>query len=280
MALIEEQKKLKAKIKELENSFSMSKKSETNKEYVRLIHYYYVFRQMGGKLTKKQVDRQLFIRCYFLDEMEKIETQKQRLLTFTKLSLTNEHNKAYNIAEYFYEKASKTLCQMMITLMDYVLQEKANISVLCNEEANSTKEYKALLDEFLTLNKQYQDSYFYLCAFDYSTEQIADFVNVQEYKHLAKEHIRIVENGLPNRVSTTIQALKNIVADDEQKTQILMEIEKSYTPNPLYDEALLKACYDNVLKTKFKNKVDSAMSYFGTLVIELNYEYESKLKLN
>lgn len=284
MSLSEEQKKLRNKVDDLkEKALTMeiveydagANTKETRSQYMRLVHYYHLLHQMGEEVDEEEQQSQAIANSLLREKIIKIKDKERQRKEVIQINLVSAHTGAFNIAEHFYEKASKDLCQMMITLMDYILQEKADMSVLYTAETESHRSYFSLLDEIAALNEDYVDSYFYLCAFDYCTEQISDFMDIKEYRKVIKEHSRIIENGIPKRVSDVMQTLKQIVAEDKIKAETFIDIERAFVPEPPYDEQILNKCYKKVLETKYDNNIELAMSEFGNLVIDLDYAYAS-----
>lgn len=282
MSLSEEKKKLRNKVETLKEKAMFMEVSEydarantkeTRNQYMKLVHYYHVLHQMGEEIGDEEQRFQALANALLREKIIKIKDSERQRKEVVQFNLVSAHTGAYNIAEHFYEKASKTLCQMMITIMDYILQEKADMSVLYTAETESKRSYFSLLDEIIALNEDYLDGYFYLCAFDYCTEKIADYMEIKEYKKVIKEHNRIIENGLPGKVSHVLQTLKQIIADDRVKIEIFYDIERAYVSEPPYDEKILESCYKKVIETKYDNNIEQAMSEFGNLVIDLDYAY-------
>lgn len=197
------------------------------------------------------------------------EEQKKEVI---KMNLIGGHAAAWNIAHYYYEKASKTLCQMMITFMDYIIQEQDGESVIY--EGLDKAKYFNLLDEIISLNDDYQESYFSICAFDFCTDKLGKYLDVPEYSLIDKEHERIHINGLPQRVTNVLNRLKNICG--EQRREVFYNIEKAYTPQPLYSEEIFKACYDKVIEQA--GSEDLAMTDFSALVTRVNQIYQRNVR--
>lgn len=282
MSLTEDKEKLRSKADKLSRAALFmeadeydkgANTKETRNQYMRLVHYYHILDQMGEDRSPDARNSESLAYSLLKEKITKISDKDCQRKEVIRVNLISEHNAAFNMAEYFYEKASKSLCQMMITIMDYILQEKGNMSVLYTKETEQHRSYFSLLDEIEALNEDYLDSYFYLCAFDYCTEQITSYMDIKEYKQLIKEHERIIINGIPSRVTHTLEILKDIIREDNQKAEIFMDIEKAFTPEPPYDRAVLDMCYRKVLEEKFDNNIDVAMSGFSNLVIALDYTY-------
>ncbi len=197
------------------------------------------------------------------------EEQKKEVI---KMNLIGGHTAAWNIAHYYYERASKTLCQMMITFMDYIIQEQGGDSVIY--EGLDKSKYFNLLDEIISLNDEYQENYFSICAFDFCTDKLGKYLDVPEYSMIDKEHDRIHINGNPQRVTNVMKRLKNICG--EQRREVFIDIEKAYTPQPLYSEEIFNACYDKAIE-QFGSE-DAAMIDFSALVTRVNQIYQRNVR--
>jgi hypothetical protein len=283
MVLNEEKLILKTKIEDLEkktlDSQDMSEEfgitdntKLTRNRYMRLLHYYHILSQMGEGNANNDKENMTF--SLLKDKILKITNKNVQERELVQINLVNAHTNAFTLAEHFYEKSSKSLCQMMITLMDYILQEKNNISLLYTADIEEYRNFPSLLEEIKSLNRVYLDSYFFLCAYDYCSEKLSDYMDIKEYKNLTKEHTRIIENGIPQRVSRTISFLKDVVKNDKAKSEIMQDIELAYTPEPPYKEDILKNCYQEVLMNKYNNNIDLAMSEFRNFVISVDNTYE------
>ena len=197
--------------------------------------------------------------------------QEQTDKATARLKIIDEHIRAWNMAQYYYERASKILCQMTITLMDYILQEEAGYSLLYSGKDKSI--YFDLQDEIKSLNKSYVECGCFLSAYDFCTEKIADFTGIEEYRSLTKEHLRIVENGMTAMVTNAINKLKEITGGKQK--EYLTDICAAYKPNPPYEEDLLEEQYQQAVS--FYGDETSAMTAFTDLVIRTEMLYEHKI---
>lgn len=241
-------------------------------QMLRLAHYYHLLKNMGDEDPENTTK----LETYWAIAREKIQKAKEsegRWKEIAQSCLIDQHTKAWNMAEYYYEKGSKVLCQMMVTLMDYIIQEKAEGTSILYKGADRTS-YFDLLDEIKELQEQYEECYYFLCAYDFCTEKIASFTNIKEYKQLNKEHERIIVNGLPRKVTECINTLKEIAGDS--KKDYFIDICKAFKPEPLYLEELLEECYQKAVK-QFQDEV-KAMTIFATLVIKTDEFYEAYMK--
>ena len=241
-------------------------------QMLRMAHYYHLLQNMGDEDPENRSK----LETYWAIAREKISKAKEsetRWHEIAESSLIDQHTRAWNMAEYYYEKGSKILCQMMVTLMDYIIQEKADgTSILY--KGTDRSDYFNLLDEITELQQQYEECYYFLCAYDYCTEKIASFTNIKEYKQLNKEHERIIVNGLPKKVTECINTLKEIAGDS--KKDYFIDICKAFKPEPLYLEELLEECYQKSVK-EYQDEV-KAMTIFATLVIKTDEYYEAYMK--
>lgn len=233
-----------------------------------LTHYYYILQKHGVK-NQNTSQRLREIRGYALERVKKTRDHQEQRKGSAELYVTEQHNLAWNMAEYYYEKASKTLCQMMITVMDYILQAKTGTSVLY--ESIDRISYFDLLDEIETLNKTYISCFNFLSVYDYCTEQIATFTGINEYKTLDKEHERIIENGMPARVSSAIEAL--IRTSEGRDHDGFTNLEKAFSSNPGYYEQRLAKCFKMAVKDH-KDEI-IAMRNFSGFVIRMDEYYEA-----
>lgn len=236
-------------------------------QYLKLAHYTYILKYLGDDSveTQKHLDQYISVAREKIEKARDSETKKRQT---AELYLIDQHIKAWNMAEYYYERASKTLCQMMVTIMDYIIQEKASLSILYKEKEKGS--YFSLLDEIIELNKEYEKSYYFLCAYDFCTEKIADIINIKEYKDLPKEHIRLVENGIPQKVRDSIMVLKEIAG--EEKAEYFIDIERAFNEKPKYSETLFNECYEDSMKVYQDD--NNFMTYFSAFVVVVDDAYE------
>ena len=238
---------------------------------IKTNHYYHILQIIGVSEVNPRDSYVAFTLAK--EKISKARDKDEQRSEIIKMNLVDGHTAALNIARYHYERASKTLCQMMITLMDYIIQEKGEESILY-ENLDKTK-YFNLLDEICSLNEDYLDSYYALSAYDYCTEKIGDYMNLQEYKALEKEHARIIENGIPERVSNVMKRLKGICGD--KRREVFIDIEKSYTPEPEYSENKFDECYKKAME-QYESE-DMAMTDFSSLVEIVNQLYQKAIEV-
>lgn len=190
--------------------------------------------------------------------------EDRREIDTLKLSLISEHTHSWYIARHYYEKCSKILCQMMVTIMDYTIKKKTGSFVLYTAEDDVKTE--GMEKELGVLSTQFEEAYYYLCAYDYCTGRLADYVDVKEYKQLMPEHCRITANGLPDKLDTVADAYNSfrdgvgVIAD-----------ESVLFPERLYDEPMLEAAYAETLRD-YKN-TDQAMEDYLNMVSSVSITY-------
>lgn len=237
---------------------------------LRMAHYYHVLQIMGDTT----VDKGKYEATWGIarEKIAKTADSSGKKKEIAIANLLEEHTKAWNMAQYFYEKATKTLCQMMITIMDYILQEKADTSVLYKDKDRGS--YFSLLDEIISLNEEYEEAYYFLCSYDYCTERIAAFAKIKEYKKLYPEHKRLMANGMPDRVLAALEALKEVAGERQQ--EIIQDMYKAYIKEPVWDEKEASECYKKAVKDYGDETI--AMTVFSSFVVKLDYYYEMEVK--
>lgn len=238
---------------------------------IKTSHYYHILQLMGDQDLDE--DKMNITLDLAKEKITKVKDRDMQRTEVVKINLIGNHTSAWNIAHYHYEKAVKTLCMMMVTFMDYIIQEQGGESVIY-EGLDKTK-YFNLLDEITALNEDYQDDYFSVCTFDFCTKKLGKYMNVPEYDDIAKEHDRIGINGNPERVTKIMNKLKSICG--EQRREVFIDIEKAYTPEPLYSEEIYEACYEKALE-QYDNNEELAMSDFNGLVSWVNMIYQNHVK--
>lgn len=238
---------------------------------IKTSHYYHILQLMGDQDLDE--DKMNITLDLAKEKITKVKDRDMQRTEVVKINLIGNHTSAWNIAHYHYEKAVKTLCMMMVTFMDYIIQEQGGESVIY-EGLDKTK-YFNLLDEITALNEDYQDDYFSVCTFDFCTKKLGKYMNVPEYDDIAKEHERIGINGNPERVTKIMNKLKSICG--EQRREVFIDIEKAYTPEPLYSEEIYEACYEKALE-QYDNNEELAMSDFNGLVSWVNMIYQTHVK--
>ncbi len=255
---------------EIEEYASGQNTKQTRRKLLCLSHYYYLLSNLGDQNAKSEKMEQY--RALAKIKIQKAKDYEGRRREIAEANLIDEHTRAWNLAEYYYEKATKILCQMTITLMDYLLQEQAGFSLLYKGKDKSS--YFNLLDEITSLNSDYIECCCFLSSYDYCTQKIADFTGIEEYRQLVKEHERIMTNGMPDRVSDAILKLKEIAG--ESKAEYFIDICRAYTPQPPY--------YEDILEEQYRKAVGyygdevRAMRMFSNLVIKVDEYYEACIK--
>ena len=247
-----------------------SSRKAVRDKIIAMNHYYHILLLMGEPNLDK-------VQMYVYNELAsekiaKLKDQELRHKELIKLNLLSTHTSAWNIAHFHYEKAIKILCMMMVTLMDYIIQEQGGLSILY--QTLDTTKYFNLLDEITSLNADYQDAYFSICAFDFCTKKMGDYLRVPAYNSIAVEHERVIHNGNPQRVNAIMQRLKEVC--DEKRAEVLADIEKAYTPEPLYSEDIFEVCYQDALK-QYETE-DNAMDDFNGLVAKVHGLYQAKVQ--
>lgn len=185
-----------------------------------------------------------------------------------RLSVINDHTHTWYIARHYYEKCSKILCQMMVTVMDFMLEVKMGESVLYSPEEKLSG--IRMEKELALLSKAFNESYYYMCVYDYCTGKLAEYVDVPEYELLMPEHRRIVANGLPARLMRVADAyckmmgIPDIIGDAAVKD-----------PEVLYDEKLLAQVYDSEI-SKYVD-LDFAMNNYQNIVAAVDYAYAAQM---
>lgn len=271
--------KLREKINQLEQNplFDKSVIQSTNintvkfrEQILRMAHYYYLLQCMGDENTENKKKMEFYLKI----ARQKLGGSRDSAAKSKQIAesyLIEQHTKAWNMAEYYYEKGSKILCQMMVTLMDYIIHTRLNETSVLYSNINREK-YLNLPDEIKVLNKDYEECYLFLCIYDYCTDKIADFTKISEYKQLTKEHERIIENGLPRKVTDCINILQGIA--EINKKENISEICNIFNPKPVFSEELFEKCYNQAVR-EYQNDIN-AMAMFAGLVIKTDEFYEEK----
>lgn len=241
-------------------------------QMLRMAHYYYLLQCMGCE----NIDNKNNMEFYLKIAKQKINSAKNSVVIPKQIAeayLIDQHTKAWNMAEYYYEKGSKILCQMMVTLMDYIIHTRLNETSILYKNRDREK-YLNLTDEIKVLNKDYEECYLFLCIYDYCTDKIADFTKISEYKQLTKEHERIIENGLPRKVTDCINIVQEI-ANENQKDYV-SNLCTAYYPKPVFSEVVFEECYKQAV-SEYQNDMN-AMAMFTGLVIKTDEIYGKRMK--
>lgn len=211
--------------------------SDSLEGLIKICHYDHILRLMGNSESEDRI--MYYAYAVAKERVEKLKDRSLQQTALIKLNLVAAHSSAWNIAHFHYERAIKTLCMMMVTLMDYIIQEQGGESVLYSD-LDKTK-YFDLLEEMTVLNNDYSLDYISICAFDFCSKRLGEYMGIPEYADIAREHERVINNGNPRRVRTVMNRLKAICSDDRRS--VFMKIEQAYTPEPLYSEEIFEDCY-------------------------------------
>lgn len=194
------------------------------------------------------------------------DTQRRETIM---LSVINDHTHTWYIARHYYEKCSKLLCQMMITVMDFILEAETGRNVLYSE---ADKKAGVSLDrELELLSKAFRESYYYMCVYDYCTVRLAEFAGIGEYELLMPEHRRITANGLPAKLMKiadaycTAKGVPDIIKDKAVKE-----------PELLYDEKLLAKVYDREIQKYISTEY--AMNNYQNMVSAVDMAYLEEMR--
>ena len=232
---------------------------------INICHYDHILQLMGDSESKNRI--MYYAYAVAKERFEKSKDRSIQQTALIKLNLVAGHTSAWNIAHFHYERAIKTLCMMMVTLMDYIIQEQGGESVLYSN-LDKTK-YFDLIEEMTALNNDYICDYISICAFDFCSKKLGEYVDIPEYADIAREHERVINNGNPKRVKLVMNRLKAICSDNRRS--VFMKIEQTYTPEPLYSEEIFEDCYRRAL-SKFDSE-EHAMADFNSLVAKVSVFY-------
>lgn len=227
----------------IERNFGVKENTPEYREaLVKYVHYMHIMDLIGAESPSGYRTNDVFpiVKEHVYQEND----PKLKREYIVKLNLISGHVSAWNISHYHYERATKALCMMMVTLMDYIIQEQGGTSILYDGVEKA--EYYSLLKEMAHLNGEYSESYLFIYVFDYCTKKIGSYVGVQAYADVSDEHERIVESGNPQRVSTVLQRLKML--SDKNQADVMREIDRTYTPEPQYTEAQMETCYKEAVR--------------------------------
>ncbi len=241
---------------------------------IAMNHYFHILLL----LNDPELDKTLMYAYLGMAEetIAKIKNKEKKRRALLKMELLSKHTTAWNLAHFHYERAVKTLCMMMVTLMDCIIQEQGGTSLLYQDADTDagTEKYQDLLEEITALNGDYRTAYFLVCSFDFCTKKLGGYLDVPFYEDIACEHERMIHNGNPQRVTDIMNRLREMAG--EQSADVMKAIEKAYTPEPPYDEKLFETCYQEAL-TQYKT-LDEAMEAFNGLVSKVGSLYQAKRK--
>ena len=83
---------------------------------IKIIHYNYILQLMGDEgFDEEEMD---VIYDIAEEKISKVNDNNIQRTDAIKISLIDKHSSTWNIEHFHYEKAIKTLCMMMVTLMD------------------------------------------------------------------------------------------------------------------------------------------------------------------
>lgn len=231
------------------------------------IHYLHILR-LDGSLPVEDNDEVMAME-ELKAKIKRIADRDRLRREAIKLSVINDHTHTWYIARHYYEKCSKILCQMMITILDAMLEGETGESLLYTSAEK--KNGFSVEREISVLSKNFRDSYFYMCAYDYGTMRLAEYVGIEEYALLMPEHRRIAANGLPRR-------LERIVTEYCKKTGADKIIGESFVTDPeqLYDEKLLEKVYGDMAGDY--SDIDEVMHNYQNFIAEFDFAYAAELK--
>ena len=265
-------KELSLKLTREWTEFSRNPKYRSSKKsldkLIRLNHYDHLLEMMG---VMEENDRSAKVFLQAKAALMGMKDEQYLEKAAVKLNLVEEHTSAWNIVHYHYEKAVKILCMMMVTMMDFIIREQTEISVLCGKSDDS--DYFDLLKEMKSLNYVYRREYGLICSFDYCTKKIGQFVDIPEYDDIAREHKRIVINGNPEKVENVIKNGKLLC--NKQSAKLFGIIESFYVPEPPYDETLFEECWKEAVSGW--DSVEDAFMEFNGLVAKVEEIYFGKM---
>lgn len=231
------------------------------------IHYLHILR-LDGSLPVEDND-EVMAAEELKAKINRIPDRDRLRREAIKLSVINDHTHTWYIARHYYEKCSKILCQMMITILDAMLEGETGESLLYTSAEK--KNGFSVEREISLLTKSLRESYFYMCAYDYGTMRLAEYVGIEEYALLMPEHSRIAANGLPRR-------LERIAAAYCKKTGAEKIIGESFVTDPeqLYDEKLLERVYGDMAEDYCD--IDELMHNYQNFIAEFDFAYAAELK--
>lgn len=257
---------------EMEEYSKGNNTKEIREKYLKLIHYYHILQLMGENEEGQYKNADL---AYGLvrEKILKLNDQDEQNREIRILGLIGYHSAVFDKAEIYYERASKVLCQMMITFMDYILQEKGEDSILYDGKERSS--YFSLLDEISSLDDEYESCFYYLSSYDFCTEKMSESLHIPEYGLLVKEHERIIDNGLPKRVVSTMNRLREI--SGKNRAEVFLDIEKAFTPKPVYDSDVMEQSFkmaegklgEESLEMEFEQLVELTYMIYSSNIKEI-----------
>ncbi len=191
----------------LNADFPKEHNNRTNrKALVRLAHYDYLLFLLSQNPSPSYRQRVavLLHNAETLLDLEvskegigKAKTREAYLLEKATIDLIDQHSRALVMALHYYEKASKILCQMLVSMGDELLRKDTGKSILYPD--GKPAEALSLSDELQELLQEYRECYRFLSVFDYAVSRMGAAIKVPEYSLLVQQHLRILENGLPQK---------------------------------------------------------------------------------
>lgn len=183
--------------------FSEAQSRRIRKTLVHLAHAYYLLTMLDGEQdADNKIQRYLSAATQLLRQA----VEGGQITARGKESVLKEqvgmrtidlHSRTWNLALYYYEKGCRTLCQMIISLMDERLQREGVPSVLYpngkGDALSLTAELRGLREEWMVYLR-------WLTVFDFCVEKLGQFLKLPEYGALVKEHERLAMNGLADKV--------------------------------------------------------------------------------
>ena len=190
---------------------------------------------------------------------------EERIKILTRLP--SLHSSVWHISQYYYEKASKILCQMLASVIDCLLWEKGNMTVLYEEGPIPYK--TGIIEEMERLSRDYQRCVYYLITYDFLTLDILPaYTRQKDYKRLSSERDRLKTNGLPEKVSRAIEMLS---AGNDENSELASELAEMFIPDPPAERFILEDLYQRLIEESFKDEND-AISHFVELFLVLSQE--------
>ena len=232
---------------------------------IAMNHYFHILLL----LDDPELDKTLMYAYLGMAEetIAKIKNKERKRRALLGMALLSKHTAAWNMAHFHYERAVKSLCMMMVTLMDYIIQAQGGASLLYPATGDGAEKYQDLRGEIAALNEDYRTAYFSVGAFDFCTKKLGDYLAIPFYEDIACEHDRIIRNGNPQRVTAIMNRLSAMAGEP------MRAVEMAYTPEPPYDEALFEKCYRQAVM-QYKTE-EAAMEAFSGMVQQVSRLYQA-----
>lgn len=262
-------KKLKRNIEiEIDNVLDQTCTTNTPsvRQLIRIAHYCNLLKKQGNEPHNASRVYRMTSGCI----QKAVESSEEKHRDIVDLSLIDEHTRTWNMAMYYFERGQKSLCQMMITTMDYILQEKSGLTILYKGKDRAS--YYNYVDEMNDLNADYLDAVYYESAYDYCTERLSEYLEIKEYKDIANERLRLINSGMPDRVQMSIDLLKEVAG--KEKFEYFVNVE--FCLHPRYDVNLLKEAYRKSISGYTSEQ--NAMSVYAKVVVDTAGNYAKLIK--